>query len=71
MNKYEVFFELYGKKMKTTVEAYDKVNAEHVVESNIIFHKIVPVEVPKEPVKDTGFNNDESFTFLMGLFGLK
>jgi hypothetical protein len=71
MNEYEVFFELYGKKMRTKIVADNEEYAKDTVIQNINFCKVVKQESPKEPVKDAGFNNDESFTFLMGIFGLK
>jgi hypothetical protein len=38
--KYTVYFELYGKKMKTEVYAKDSVDAKKVIKDKIIFHKI-------------------------------
>jgi hypothetical protein len=39
---YKVFFEIYGKKMCTTIEAETAVVAKEVIRKNIKFHKIVP-----------------------------
>jgi len=41
MKGYEVFFEIGGKKMKTTVFAENQSHAKQLVQDKIIFHKIV------------------------------
>ena len=38
--KYEIFFELYGKKMKSTVVAKSEIEAKEAIKNKIIFHKI-------------------------------
>lgn len=38
--KYDVYFELYGHKMKTTIEAKSVQDAEYLVRGKIIFHKV-------------------------------
>jgi hypothetical protein len=40
MKKYEIYFELFGKKMKTTITAPTKDVAKQIVKDKIIFHKI-------------------------------
>jgi len=40
MNNYTVYFEIFGKKMKVEIKAKSKQQAEEVVKSKIIFHKI-------------------------------
>jgi hypothetical protein len=40
LNKYTVYFELFGKKMKTDVEARNEEHAKGIVKSKIIFHKV-------------------------------
>ncbi len=47
MKNYEVWFEVFGKKMKTTVTAENKVDAKIKVSEKIKFHKI---EIKKEDV---------------------
>lgn len=49
MRNYDVYFELYGKKMKTRVIAEDENEAKKEVQNKIIFHKI---EKPKEEFND-------------------
>lgn len=40
MNEYTIYFEIYGKKMKTKVLANTKEEAKEIIRSKIIFHKI-------------------------------
>lgn len=40
MKDFDVYFELFGKKMKTTILASDKNAAELAVKNKIVFHKI-------------------------------
>lgn len=40
MNTYELYFELYGKKMKTEVSAKSEEDAKQKVRNKIIFHKV-------------------------------
>jgi len=40
MEEYEVFFEIYGKKMKTTVSAISEMMAKEIVKSKLIIHKV-------------------------------
>jgi len=41
MKKYIVYFEIFGKKMKTKILAESKEKAEQQVKDKIIFHKVV------------------------------
>ena len=45
MNTYDVYFEIYGKKLKVKVNAKSKLQAEEIVKSKIIFHKIEDVTI--------------------------
>ena len=40
LNKYTVYFELFGKKMKTDVEAKNEEHAKEIIKSKIIIHKV-------------------------------
>jgi hypothetical protein len=40
MKTYTVYFELYGKKMKTSIEAVDKSDAMDRIRKKIIFNKV-------------------------------
>lgn len=40
MKQYTIYFELFGKKMKTTIEANSEVEAKNKLKEKIIFHKI-------------------------------
>lgn len=41
MKNHKVYFEFYGKKMKTTVLATSKEDARKIVTSRIIFHGVI------------------------------
>lgn len=58
--QYEVWFEVYGKKMKTTVLAKHEIEAKDLIRKQIIFYKL-------EESKPT----DPSVDFLKGIFGIK
>ena len=59
MKKYTVYFEIYGKKMKTTIIAASKERAKEVIKDNIIFHKVVHD------------SDDDIVNTLMNMFGMK
>jgi hypothetical protein len=40
MKNYTIYFEIYGKKMKSTVMAENEEKAKELVKSKIIFHKV-------------------------------
>jgi len=40
MKKYDIYFEVFGKKMRTTITAPNKDVAKQVIKDKIIFHKI-------------------------------
>lgn len=63
MKDFDVYFELYGKKMKTTVFAYNESSAKKIIREKIVFHKIIE-KADKKDIKDT-FDN------LMDMFGMK
>ena len=47
--KHEVYFEIYGKKLKVTVDAKDVEQAKYIVRGAIKFYKVKPVnDVPHE-----------------------
>jgi hypothetical protein len=58
--QYEVWFEVYGKKMKTTVLAKHEIEAKELIRKQIIFYKV-------EESKPT----DPGVDFLNGIFGIK
>ena len=43
MNTYTIYFELFGKKMKTTVQADSEIKAKDIIRYRIIFHKVEDV----------------------------
>ena len=46
MNKYLIYFEIFGKKMKTEIMARDREDAKHKMKEKIIFHKIEKISDP-------------------------
>ena len=44
MNKYVVYFTIYGKKLKTTIYANNKKDAMDIIKEKIIFDNIVEVD---------------------------
>ena len=60
MNTYIIYFEIFGKKMKTIVNASSKLEAKKVVKNKIIFHKI-------EGEENIAENNKDEFFDLNGL----
>lgn len=56
MREYKLYFEFYGKKMKTTVKANSMKEAKEIVIKNINFLKIVP--------------EYDHFEFLKKMFGM-
>lgn len=64
MKSYTLWFELYGKKMKTTVDAYTEEDAIKIIKNKIIFHKIEKQKTVTDDITDA-FNN------IMDMFNLK
>lgn len=59
--KYKVWFEIYGKKMLSIVEANDPEDAKAAVKSKIQIHKIEKIEEPRDNVAE----------YLMNMFNMK
>lgn len=49
MKNYDIYFEMYGRKMKTTILAENEEKAKEAVLNKIIFHK---VQVSKDDFND-------------------
>ena len=64
MKTYTIFFELFGKKMKTDIQALTAERAKERLKSKIVFHKVT--EKVEEPSKE-----DETVDRLMGMFNMK
>lgn len=45
MKNYVVYFEIYGKKMKATVPAFNEEGAKQIVQSQLKIHKVVRKEI--------------------------
>lgn len=68
MKAYEVKFEIYGKKLKVTVQAESKTAAKRIIKQDIIFHSVEEIE----PVSDPDFLGDKTtFNYLMNIFNMK
>ena len=58
MKRYTVYFELFGKKMKTTVDAVNELQAQEYIRNQVIFHK----------VQQAAPTDDDVFNFLFDSF---
>jgi hypothetical protein len=63
MKNYTIYFEIYGKKMKTTVMAENEEKAKELVIRKIIFHK---VEKSKDEFNEAIDMMDDMLNFLGG-----
>lgn len=59
--KYKVWFEIYGKKMITVINANNETDAKTKIKSKIHFHKIEKIEEPRDNVAE----------YLMNMFNMK
>ena len=66
MKNFTIYFEVYGKKLRTTIMAENEENAKQIIKDKIIFHKV-------EKSKDDYFNKsiDLMYDFLNILGGKK
>jgi len=69
MKDFEICFELYDKKMKTTVSAFNETAAKKIIQDKIIFHKITEITDDHTNVKDF-MGNNETFNNLMDILGM-
>lgn len=67
MKTYDVFFEVFNKKLKTQILAESESDVKNIVRNKIIFHKITEV------VDEDNYNggDDEVFNNLLNIFNLK
>lgn len=66
--KYEVKFEIYGKRLKVTIDAKSKTDAKRIIKRDIFFHSVEEIE----PVSDPEFLGDKTiFKNLMDIFHSK
>lgn len=66
MRNYDVYFEIYGNKMKATILAESEVAAKEAIKNKIAFHKVVLK--PKDDFNDV---IDMMDAFINGLGGKK
>lgn len=62
MKKYEILFEIYGKKLKTTIEANSEEKAKEIVKNKIRFDKITELK---------SNNSDDIVDQMLNMFGMK
>lgn len=63
MKNYTIYFEIYGKKLKTTVMSENEEKAKEFVKSKVIFHK---VENSKDEFNQSIDMIDDMLNFLGG-----
>lgn len=61
--KYKIFFEIYGKKMQTVIEAKNENEAKEKIKDKIIFDKIESAITEQEA--------NEAVNYLKNMFGFK
>lgn len=67
--KYKVWFEIYGKRMQTTVEANNETDAKAMIKSKIIFYKVEKWEPLRSELKD--LFNDKDLDDICNALGIK
>lgn len=61
MKIFTLYFELYGKKMKTDIVAVDVDDAKRQLEKKIVYHKVESKPIPKT-------NGEDVFEYLKRVF---
>lgn len=61
---YDVYFELFGKKMKTTVLAENEADAKTEVKAKIVFYKVA--ETPNDEFNQAASMLDEMLNIIKG-----
>ena len=67
MKNYDVYFELYGKKLRTTIIADSEAHAQEIVKNKIIFHKVSKSQIQEEKP----FDSSDIFESFKDIFGGK
>lgn len=52
LHNFVVYFEIFGKKMKTTVEARNSFEVDKIIKDKVLINKIEKVEVPNDQFLD-------------------
>ncbi len=73
MKEYEIYFEIFGKKMRTKLDAESIEDAKLELFNKITFHKVVSVDGKQDEPKSYNnlFDSNDSFINIMNLFGMK
>lgn len=66
MKTYQVYFEIYGKKLKTSVLAKNENQAKEIIKEKIVFHKITI-----EPTNNNDIDFYEMIETMKDVFGIK
>lgn len=64
MKMFKVYFEIFGKKMKTSISAKNKEEAKQLLMKKIVFHKV-------EVDNDFALQDEDVLDFLKGAFKMK
>lgn len=68
MKYYDVYFEIYGKKLKTHVVAKNENEAKEFIKNKIVFHKIIGKDIG---TKENNFDSKDFFKDLFDTFKTK
>ena len=69
MKEFEVFFEVFSKKMKTTVAAYNSEDAGLIVQKNLRILSVQELEEEEEEIEDEP-EEDKTLSLLKKMFGM-
>jgi len=74
--EYIIYFEIFGKKMKTIITASNKPQAKELLIKKIIFHKIIinndqKIKDIDDTMSDDFIKGDDELNNLMNMFGMK
>lgn len=69
MKTYEIYFELFGKKMKTTITANSEYEAKDEIFNKIEFHKISCIDETDDEIKTE--HENATLDELMSILGIK
>ena len=65
MKEYKVYYEIFSKKMMSTVKAYNAEDAALIVRKNLVIIKADPIEPEETPLSE-----DPAINMLRNLFGM-
>ena len=73
MKQYKIYFEIFGKKMWTTLDAESIEDAKLELFNKITFHKVVSTDGKQDEPKSYNnlFDSNDSFNKIMDMFAIK